>query len=96
MGVVELADTYDLGAVTSVKFFLHAADSDKSRFFLFLKIVDQAKCSTSAASPCKNSRHNRISGCGGIGRLGGFRCCHLSEGFSSMLQIVKKQVHLFL
>ena len=25
---------------------------------------------------------SRICGRGGIGRLGGFRCCHLSEGFS--------------
>ena len=43
--------------------------------------VDQAKRSTSVASPCKNQRHNSISGHGGIGRLGGFRYCHLSEGF---------------
>ena len=26
---------------------------------------------------------SRICGRGGIGRLGGFRCCHLSEGFPS-------------
>ena len=32
--------------------------------------VDQAKCPTSGASPCKN---RGIRGCGGIGRLIGFR-----------------------
>ena len=35
--------------------------------------VDQAKCSTSGTSPCKNQRLKRICGRGGIGRLGGFR-----------------------
>ena len=48
---------------------------------LFLINVDQAKRSTSGTSPCKRKRHKRICGCGGIGRLGGFRCCHLREGF---------------
>ena len=28
-----------------------------------------------------------MSGCGGIGRLIGFRCCHLSEGFSVPLSL---------
>ncbi len=44
--------------------------------------VDQALRSTSGSSPCKNQRPKRICGCGGIGRLGGFRCCHLREAFS--------------
>ena len=35
--------------------------------------VDQAIRSTSGASPCKNQRCKRICGCGGIGRLIGFR-----------------------
>ena len=32
-------------------------------------------------STCKNQRYKRICGGGGIGRLIGFRWCHLSEGF---------------
>ena len=55
---------------------------NESRHRLFLYIVDQAKRSTSGTSPCKNQRYKRIRGRGGIGRLGGFRCCHLREGFS--------------
>ena len=35
--------------------------------------MDQAICPTSDTSPCKNQRHKRICGRGGIGRLGGFR-----------------------
>ena len=38
-----------------------------------------------SASPCENQRHKRIRGYGGIGRLGGFRCCHLCEGFSQLI-----------
>ena len=36
--MVELVDSVDLGAVTSVKVFLHAVDSDKSRFACFYKL----------------------------------------------------------
>ena len=37
---------------------------------------------TATGRPCFFLRlHNQICGCGGIGRLIGFRCCHLSEGF---------------
>ena len=35
--MVELVDSVDLGAVTSVKVFLHAADRDKSRLACFYK-----------------------------------------------------------
>ena len=45
----------------------------KEQACLFFINVDQAKCSTSGTSPCKNQRLKRICGRGGIGRLGGFR-----------------------
>ena len=36
---------------------------------------------------CHRDKIMTLCGCGGIGRLGGFRCCHLSEGFSVPLSL---------
>lgn len=90
--VVELADTMDLGDVTSVKdFSLHHSPcsfSGKSRF------IDAGQALRSASVPrlaktegnkiATGSPAAHICGYGGIGRLGGFRfLCQLACGFES-------------
>ena len=79
----------DLGDVTSVKdFSLHHSPcsfSGKSRF------IDAGQALRSASVPrlaktegnkiATGSPAAHICGYGGIGRLGGFRCCHLGERF---------------
>lgn len=90
--VVELADTMDLGDVTSVKdFSLHHSPcsfSGKSRF------IDAGQALRSASVPrlaktegnkiATGSPAAHICGYGGIGRLGGFRfLCREACGFES-------------
>ena len=51
-----------------------------------------SECSTSGTSPCKSKRDKRICGCGGIGRLGGFRfLCLRRAGSSPVIRTRKRK-----
>ena len=91
-GMMELVDMRDLGDVTSVKVFrpiirrAHSLVKTGSSCFID---ASQAQRSVSAPRRVKTEGNKiaagspaaHICGRGGIGRLDGFRCCHLGERF---------------